>query len=59
MTGGYYDEYGPRDESGSFLSPPYRRGIHHWEEFFGSVADKIAEQLAASGPSMPVAPSAS
>ena len=48
----YYDEYGPRDEAGLLPCPrPIDGVIPHWEEFFGSVADKIAEQLArASGP---------
>jgi O-antigen biosynthesis protein len=41
----YYESYGPRDEEGALLSPPYRRGEPHWQEFFGAIADRIIEQL--------------
>jgi len=41
----YYEAYGPRDEAGKLLSPPYRRGEPHWQEFFGAIAEKIIEQI--------------
>jgi len=41
----YYEAYGPRDESGQLLSPPYRRGEPHWQQFFGTMADTIVAQL--------------
>lgn len=41
----YYEAYGPRDEEGRLLSPPYRRGVPHWQEFFGAMADTIIERL--------------
>jgi len=42
---GYYEAYGPRDEEGRLLSPPYRRGEAHWHQFFGAIADTIIERL--------------
>jgi glycosyltransferase involved in cell wall biosynthesis/SAM-dependent methyltransferase len=41
----YYEAYGPRDEAGQLLSPPYRRGEPHWKQFFGTIAERIIEQL--------------
>jgi glycosyltransferase involved in cell wall biosynthesis len=42
----YYEEYGPRDGSGALVGPPYRRGVAHWHDFFGTIAHRIVEQLA-------------
>ena len=40
----YFQSYGPRDESGQLVSPPYERGLG-WESFFGVVSDHITSDL--------------